>query len=239
MCRIAGFWDLTYRGSYDLERVAVSMRDTLTHGGPDDAGVYLEPENGLALTHRRLSIIDLSPLGHQPMEFDNLVIVYNGEVYNFAEIRRKLEAEGHTFSSNSDTEVVLKAFHRWGTDAVHMFRGMFAFAIYDRLNKKIILCRDRAGIKPLYYYFDGETFVFASQIKAIRKFKKSPINKLALSYFFEHGYIPREKAIFENVKKLLPGHYLTFNLESKKISIKRYWNIAEYFNINYLSLIHI
>ncbi|RMH01058.1 MAG: asparagine synthetase B, partial [Aquificota bacterium] len=132
MCRIAGFWDFNYKGEYSLEEVAINMRDSLAYGGPDDAGVYLEPMTGLALTHRRLSILDLSPAGHQPMEFENFVIIYNGEVYNFREIRQELEKEGYKFFSNSDTEVILKAFHRWSFEAVHRFRGMFAFALWDK-----------------------------------------------------------------------------------------------------------
>jgi asparagine synthase (glutamine-hydrolysing) len=230
MCRIAGFWDLTYRGNYDLERVAVSMRDTLTHGGPDDAGVYLEPENGLALTHRRLSIIDLSPLGHQPMEFDNLVIVYNGEVYNFTEIRRKLEAEGYTFSSNSDTEVVLKAFHRWGTDAVHMFRGMFAFAIWDKRERKLYLYRDRIGVKPLYFYYRDGTFMFASEIKAFHrhpKFRKK-LNEVSLALYLQYGYISGNYSIFKNTYKLPPGHFLTIDSKGN-IKTTKYWDIESIF----------
>ncbi len=136
MCRIVGFWDFNFNWQYNLEEVALSMRDSLSHGGPDYAGLYLEPKNGLALTHRRLSIIDLSPSGHQPMEFENLVIIYNGEVYNFREIREYLEKKGYRFFSNSDTEVILKAFHRWGVNSVHRFRGMFAFAIWDKTQEK-------------------------------------------------------------------------------------------------------
>ena len=112
MCRIAGFWDFNFKDQYNLEETAIRMRDSLSHGGPDDAGLYVDLYLGLALSHRRLSILDLSPLGHQPMEFENLVITYNGEVYNFQEIRKELEREGYSFVSNSDTEVILKAFHR-------------------------------------------------------------------------------------------------------------------------------
>jgi asparagine synthase (glutamine-hydrolysing) len=158
MCRIAGFWDFNYKGDYSLEEVAISMRDTLAYGGPDDAGIFIEPSYGLALTHRRLSILDLSSAGHQPMEFENFVITYNGEVYNFREIRQEFEKEGYKFFSNSDTEVILKAFHRWGFEAVHRFRGMFAFALWDKKNKKLILCRDRIGVKPLYYYNERWAF---------------------------------------------------------------------------------
>ena len=126
MCRIVGFLDLNYKQDYPMDKTILNMRDTLTHGGPDDAGVYLDKDIPLAFGHRRLSILDLSPLGRQPMEFENLVITYNGEVYNFKEIRQELEKEGYRFISNSDTEVILKAFHKWGMQAVQKFRGMFA-----------------------------------------------------------------------------------------------------------------
>ena len=139
MCRITGFLDLAYKGDYPIEKTLLQMRDTLIYGGPDDGGIYTEPQIGLALGHRRLSILDLSPLGHQPMEFENLVIIYNGEVYNYKEIRKELENLGYTFKSNTDTEVVLKAFHKWGINAVYKFRGMFAFAIWDKRNKKLPL----------------------------------------------------------------------------------------------------
>ena len=140
MCRIVGFWDFDYKGEYDIQEVTLHMRDTLAHGGPDDAGLFVSPNEALALGHRRLSILDLSPLGHQPMEFENFVIVYNGEVYNFMVIRKELERNGYSFLSNSDTEVILKAFHRWGIDCVHRFRGMWAFAIWDKEEKKLVLC---------------------------------------------------------------------------------------------------
>lgn len=153
MCRIVGFWDLNFKGDYDIEKTTVEMRDTLIHGGPDDAGVFVDVKNGLALGHRRLSILDLSPLGHQPMEFENLVVVYNGEIYNYLEIRKELEKYGYRFYSKSDTEVVLKAFHKWNFNCVHKFRGMWAFAILDKKEKRLILCRDRVGVKPLYWYF--------------------------------------------------------------------------------------
>jgi len=119
MCRIVGFWHFTYKGQYDLKKIIISMRDSMRYGGPDDAGLYIDKKMGLALGHRRLSIIDLSPAGHQPMEFNNLVIIYNGEVYNYLEIKRDLEKYGYNFESNTDTEVVLKAFHKWGNGIVN------------------------------------------------------------------------------------------------------------------------
>lgn len=230
MCRITGFWDFNYRGDYDLEKVALSMRDTLIHGGPDDAGLYVEPKRGLALAHRRLSILDLSPLGHQPMEFKNLVITYNGEIYNFKEIRAELEKEGYTFKSNSDTEVILKAFHRWGFDAVHKFRGMFAFAIWDKKEKNLILCRDRIGVKPLYWYYKDGLFMFASELKAFHKhpkFKKE-LDEKSLSLFLQYGYITSPYSIFKNTYKLEPGHFLVL-YENRKLEKIKYWDVKEHY----------
>lgn len=229
MCRIAGFWDFNYKGEYSLEEVAISMRDSLAYGGPDDAGVYLEPSYGLALTHRRLSILDLSPAGHQPMEFENFVITYNGEVYNFREIRQELEKEGYKFFSNSDTEVILKAFHRWGFEAVHRFRGMFAFALWDKKEKKLILCRDRIGVKPLYYYNKDGLFMFASELKAFHKHPKfqKELSPLALSLFLQYGYITSPYSIFEDTYKLEPGHFLIVDDKGKLLKFA-YWKVEDY-----------
>ena len=163
MCGIVGF---NYNNLEQLE----NMKTSIYHRGPDDNGSYVD--NMVSLGHVRLSILDLSSNAHQPMEFDNLVIVYNGEVYNFKEIRKNLEKEGYNFKSNSDTEVILKAYHKWGDKAVDKFRGMFAFCIYDKKKKRLKLFRDRVGVKPLYYYFDGDEFIFASEVRAIKKIKK-------------------------------------------------------------------
>jgi len=229
MCRITGFLDLTFKGNYNLTQTIISMRDTLIHGGPDDGGVYIEPIYGLTLAHRRLSILDLSPSGHQPMEFDNLVITYNGEVYNFKEIRKELEGLGYTFKSNTDSEVVLKAFHKWGIDAIHKFRGMFAFAVWDKKSKKLILVRDRIGVKPLYWYFKDGLFMFSSELKAFHKHPKfiKKLNLEALSLYLQYGYITAPYTIFENTYKLLPGHYLEIDLKGN-IKIEPYWEIENF-----------
>lgn len=219
MCRIAGFWDFGFNGQYSLENTIIKMRDALSHGGPDDAGVYIDKYFPLAFGHRRLAILDLSPLGHQPMEFESLVITYNGEVYNFREIRAELEKEGYKFVSNSDTEVILKAFHRWGFDAVHKFRGMFAFAIWDREKAELILCRDRMGVKPLYYYYKDGLFMFASELKAFHmhpKFEKE-LNPVGLSFYLRYGYIPAPYTIFENTFKLKPGHFLRIKQQRRNL----------------------
>jgi asparagine synthase (glutamine-hydrolysing) len=197
MYRIVGFIDFNFNNSYSLEETITLMRDTLIHGGPDDAGIFIDKDFPVALGHRRLSILDLSSLGHQPMEFENLVITYNGEVYNFKEIRKELEKEGYKFISNSDTEVILKAFHRWGFSAVHKFRGMFAFALWDKKDKKLILCRDRIGVKPLYYYYKNGLFMFVSELKAFHKFfnylfvvvYKLGITGICLGTFFAYTFL--------------------------------------------------
>ena len=236
MCRIAGFWDFGFRNNYNLEEVAIKMRDTLAYGGPDDAGLYVDKALGLALGHRRLSILDLSSLGHQPMEFENLVITYNGEVYNFREIRKELEREGYSFISNSDTEVVLKAFHRWKFDAVQVFRGMFAFAIWDKVRKKLILCRDRIGVKPLYYYYKDGLFIFASELKAFHLhpgFQKE-LEPKALALFLQYGYIASPYSIFKHTYKLEPGHFLILNSKGE-LFLEKYWDIKEHFKAKELS----
>jgi len=224
MCRITGFWDFTYKGDYPIEKILLQMRDTLIHGGPDDGGIYTEPQIGLALGHRRLSILDLSPLGHQLMEFENLVITYNGEVYNYKKIRKELENLGYTFKSNTDTEVVLKAFHKWGINAIHKFRGMFAFAIWDKRNKKLTLVRDRVGVKPLYWYYKDGLFMFASELKPFHKHPKfhKELDFEALTLYLQYGYITAPYSIFKYTYKLLPGHYLEIDHKGN-IKITPYW----------------
>ncbi len=230
MCRIVGFWHFTYRGQYDLEKIIVLMRDSMKYGGPDDAGLYIDKKMGLALGHRRLSIIDLSPAGHQPMKFNNLVIIYNGEVYNFKDVRDELRSKGYNFNSNSDTEVVLKAFHEWGLNAVQRFRGMFAFVVWDKKNKKLILCRDRIGVKPIYWYYKDNIFMFASELKAfhLHPLFKKELNEIGLSLFLQYGYIPSPYSIFKNVYKLKPGHFLIID-ENEKIKEFKYWDVEKFF----------
>ncbi|MDO8303471.1 MAG: hypothetical protein Q7T18_09535, partial [Sedimentisphaerales bacterium] len=160
MCGIAGF-------NYVDHTLAAKMTACLTHRGPDASGLLCE--GGVSLGHRRLSILDLSEKGAQPMRFEHLVIVYNGEIYNFKEVREELKALGHQFYSNCDTEVILHAYAVWGADCVNKFNGMWAFCIYDRKANMLFLSRDRYGVKPLYYFFDGDKFLFASELKAIRQ----------------------------------------------------------------------
>ena len=227
MCRITGFIDSRRGQNYDKKVVITAMRDALTYGGPDDAGLYLEGQ--LALGHRRLSVLDLSPAGHQPMEREGLVITFNGEVYNFMEVRRKLEREGFVFETGTDTEVILKAYRRWGPEMVQHFRGMFAFALWDKREQKLLLCRDRLGVKPLYWYEKNGLFLFASELKAFHEhpgFEKA-VNPEAVSLFLQQGYIPAPHSIFRQARKLEPGSFLELSLPDWSIRQWRYWGPAE------------
>src|SRR4030042_491086 len=165
MCGIVGIFNLN--GEPVSQVILRKMTDAIAHRGPEGEGFYIDSFVGLG--HRRLAIIDLSPAGHQPMatEDGNYIITYNGEVYNFQELRIELESLGHRFRSRTDTEVVLHAYAQWGVECVKRFNGMFAFAIWDRTRQELFLARDRYGIKPLYYTFVGPTFIFASEQKAI------------------------------------------------------------------------
>ncbi len=230
MCRIVGIWEFTSKGSGINSRI-IQMRDTLSHGGPDDAGTFVDSKAGVALGHRRLSILDLSEKGKQPMEFESLVITYNGEVYNYRDIKKELEACGYTFDSNTDTEVVLKAFHKWGKEAVHRFRGMFAFALWNKERKELLLCRDRVGVKPLFWYYKNGVFMFASELKAFFEYEDFAldIDRKAVAQLLQYGYITASKSIFSHVKKVKPGHFLTVS-SSGEIKEEKYWDVYEYLN---------
>lgn len=228
MCRITGFWDFNYDQTYPLEKTLQTMRDALQHGGPDSAGAYIDDQTALALGHRRLSILDLSAAGHQPMFWKDWVIVFNGEVYNFMDVRQKLELEGNKFETQTDTEVILKAFKAWGKEMVHHFRGFFAFAIYNRQTQKLTLCRDRVGVKPLFWYWKDGLFLFASELKAFHehpKFDKT-INPEAVSLYLQQGYIQYPYCIFQYAHKLSAGAYLELDT-NQAIEISKYWDVQE------------
>jgi asparagine synthase (glutamine-hydrolysing) len=190
------------------------MCDTLTHRGPDSSGVWIDEAAGIALGHRRLSILDLSEFGHQPMisHSGRYIIILNGEIYNFKSIRSEMENLGHVFKGNSDTEVVLFAIEQWGFDAaLSRFNGMFAFALWDRQDRVLRLARDRLGEKPLYYGWAGKSFIFASELKALREHPdfNSEVNRQALALYLRHAYIPAPYSIYTGIYKLLPGAVLT------------------------------
>jgi asparagine synthase (glutamine-hydrolysing) len=228
MCGITGFIDFN---GHTREPVLHSMTDALYHRGPDDGGYfYIHHENQvIGLGHRRLSILDLSANGHQPMMFNNLTITYNGEIYNFNEIRTKLEEKGYRFDSNTDTEVILKAYHCWGIKMLNRFNGMFAFALYDNETQRLTLVRDRAGVKPLYYYFKGGLFLFASELKSFHQHPQfcKELNNDGLALFLQYGYILQPHTIYRNCYKLKGGHYLTLDLKNQNIVDIPYWDVMD------------
>jgi len=231
MCGIAGFIDFNKNSSLDILQ---NMTDVLHHRGPDDSGYWIDSQDNyeVGFGHRRLSILDLTLHGHQPMRYEDIDIVYNGEVYNFEEIKKELEGYGYSFDSHSDTEVILKAYHKWGLDAAHKFNGMFAIAIYDKKISKLFLLRDRSGIKPLFWYYENDLLIFASELKSLHKHpsfnKKIDIDSLSL--FLQFQYIPEPYTIFNSTHKLRAGHILDIDLKSKKVQELEYWNVLDHYN---------
>jgi asparagine synthase (glutamine-hydrolysing) len=228
MCGFVGFLSLDQYAS--LSRDLSAACDVLRHRGPDDAGQHLGPENGLGLGHRRLSILDLSASGHQPMSADEgrLHIVYNGEVYNFIRLRRQLASRGYSFRSNSDTEVILRAYQEWGLNCFEKLEGMFALAIWDDRQRQLVLARDRIGVKPLYYYHKKNTLLFASELKALMRFDDFPrmVDDAALSLYLHYQYVPAPRTIFQDTHKLLPGHYLVSRAGAT--AVHAYWSAPDY-----------
>jgi asparagine synthase (glutamine-hydrolysing) len=209
------------------------MTETLRHRGPDDHGEEIIRNDNvqIAFGHSRLSIIDLSPLGHQPMHYENLSIVFNGEIYNYKEIKQKLTVLGHTFVSTSDTEVILHSFKQWGCECVKEFIGIFAFVIYENNTNKIYMFRDRVGAKPLYWYRNETTFMFASELKSFHKhplFKKE-IDFPALNLYMQYFCVPSPYCIFKNARKLNAGSYIILNIEDKQYKEIRYWNVKDFY----------
>ena len=227
MCGITGVINLN---GMPVSRAAIrAMTDVIAHRGPDGEGHYVD--GNVALGHRRLAIIDLSPAGSQPMttEDGSLIIVYNGEVYNFLELRPQLQARGYRFHSNTDTEVVLYAYREWGAECVHRFNGMFAFAIWDAQKGELFLARDRYGIKPLYYYWDGQHFVFGSEIKAILAYRavQAQVCYEALSEYFTFQNIFTDLTLFEGIRLLPAGCMLTVGrYMGTRPQKRRYWDFS-------------
>ncbi|MET0012468.1 MAG: XrtA/PEP-CTERM system amidotransferase [Sedimenticola sp.] len=226
MCGIVGIFNLT--GSNAINRDLLHrINETQYHRGPDEGGIHIEP--GIGLAHRRLSIIDLSS-GQQPLfnEDGSVVVTYNGEIYNFKELMRELKDLGHVFKTHCDTEVIVHAWEQWGESCVKRFRGMFAFAIWDRNKKILFLARDRLGIKPLYYTrLENDQFVFSSELKAIQLHPalKDEYDPYAIEEYFAFGYIPDPRTIFKNVKKLPPGHTLTLQFGHALPEPVEYWDV--------------
>ena len=226
MCGIAGF--LAPDAVATMQQIVETMADSLAHRGPDDAGVWLDAEPGIALAHRRLAILDLSPAGHQPMlsRCGRFVLVFNGEIYNHPELRRELEPP---WRGHSDTETLLAAFAAWGVAAtLKRCVGMFALALWDRQRRELILARDRMGEKPLYYGWQNGVFLFASELKALRRHPafKGEIDRSALAMYLRHNYVPAPHSIFQGVAKLPPGCMLTVStLAPATLEPIPYWSV--------------
>lgn len=220
MCGICGF-------NFEDRELLKEMANAIRHRGPNAVGYF--SDKNVSLGSRRLSIIDLSKAGNQPMfnEDGSIALVYNGEIFNFKEIRERLIKNGHDFNSNTDSEVIVHAYEEYGVDCLSYFNGFWGFALYDAKKHLLFLSRDRLGLKPLYYYYDGSKLVFASEIKAIIKDKtiKKTLNLDALSCFLTYRYIPSDLTIFNNIKKLKPAHYALLEIKTGKLKTKRYWDI--------------
>jgi asparagine synthase (glutamine-hydrolysing) len=237
MCGIAGFIDFKSNSS---EKTLENMVASLHHRGPNDSGskIFIEKNCRIGFGQTRLSIIDLTSAGHQPMFYKNYVIVFNGEIYNYKEIRKELEKFGHVFKTQTDTEVILHSFKEWGIDCVNKLIGMFAFVIYDSESKKIIAVRDRAGVKPLYYYYKNGLFLFGSELKAlmIHENYEKEIDANVLPNYFNYGYIAAPYTIFKHTRKLLPGYLMILDIENENINTKSYWNLKNYYTKPKLSI---
>ncbi|MCP5143942.1 MAG: asparagine synthase (glutamine-hydrolyzing) [Gammaproteobacteria bacterium] len=232
MCGIAGFLSPDFFNEHGRAEVIVSaMRDSIRYRGPDDAGSWVDEDAHVALGHRRLSILDLSPAGHQPMVSADgrLVIAYNGEIYNHAELRAELIAGGYQPRSTSDTEVILEYFARHGiTATLARLHGMFAIALWDRETRELTLIRDRLGIKPLYWSLQGRLFSFASELKALRNHPgfRPRLNRDAVATFLRHGYITGPHSIYQDTFKLEPGTLLRYR-SGGTVLVERYWDLAD------------
>lgn len=229
MCGVAGiFFARPSLGKSELTTLAREMADALYSRGPDDGGAWADEACGIALSHRRLAIIDLSPEGHQPMvsASGRYIVTFNGEIYNYRELRAQLD---YPWRGQSDTEVLLAAIEAWGIErALDAFNGMFAFAVWDRQEQTLTLARDRMGEKPMYYGWVGDAFVFASEMKAFRRLPGWPptINRDALNLLMRISYIPSPHCIYHGISKLRPGHYLTIRAGQKELNPSPFWSFA-------------
>jgi len=229
MCGVIGLVSKTY---IEDRRWLIAGSKIISHRGPDDVGEWWSADGCVGLGHRRLSIIDLSETGHQPMsDLSGMFwIVFNGEIYNYRELRDELTANGIVFQSKSDTEVILAAYKEWGTECLSRLNGMFVFAIYDKHRRRLFIGRDRVGEKPLYFSHSNGALRFASEIKAflVDPIRYKTIDKEALDCFLAMGYVPGERCILQDVNKLLPAHALSFDVNTGFLKKWRYWDIPEY-----------
>jgi asparagine synthase (glutamine-hydrolysing) len=227
VCGITGFWDfrkLATKADLSL------MTDTLAHRGPDDAGLFFDFTLGLGLGHRRLAIIDLSSQARQPMGNDSgsIWLTFNGEIYNYRELREELISKGHQFRTNSDTEVIVRSYEQCGIQCISRFRGMFAFVLWDVTRNKLFLVRDRLGVKPLYYFWDGYLLLFASELKALEAYHgfKRDLDPESLALYLRLGYVPSPRCIYANTFKVRPGCYIEASADSS-LSEVCYWDLFE------------
>jgi asparagine synthase (glutamine-hydrolysing) len=208
------------------------MRDTMSHRGPDDSGLWYSADRSVGFGHRRLAVIDLSDGGHQPMAdaSGRVHITFNGEIYNFQELRGELEGLGHSFHTASDTEVVLEAYKEWGEDFIRRLVGMFAFGLYDEDERCLILARDRAGEKPLFVWEDAGRLVFTSELKGLFALPEFPrrLNLTALQHYLAFAYVPQDLCLVEGVRKLLPGCTLRFDVDNGSVRTRRYWELPRF-----------
>lgn len=225
MCGICGVLSLS--GEPVALNLITKMNSAISHRGPDGEGTWVNDQVGLG--HRRLAIVDLSPSGHQPMsnETGDVLITYNGELYNHPQLRVELEALGHRYHSRSDAETIIHAYEEWGIACLNRFNGMFAFAIWDERHKQLFLARDRFGVKPLYYYYDGKKFIFGSEIKAILAYPglSRSVCLSALNEYFTFQNVLTDLTLFEGVKILAPGHFMLLSLKQSPVpDIHQYWD---------------
>src|SRR6266852_910961 len=224
MCGICGILHFDHARDVDPTTLE-AMNQRMVHRGPDDAGIYLSRNVGLGV--RRLSIIDLAS-GHQPVcnEDASIWLVFNGEIYNHAELRHQLVACGHRYRSQTDTETIVHLYEDYGRECVRYLRGMFSFALWDRPRRRLFAARDRIGIKPFYYWSDRETFLFASEIKSLLRYPtaRPELNRNALPEYLAFGYLSAVDTLFRGIQKLLPGHTLEIN-ESGAMKIEPYWDL--------------
>lgn len=235
MCGITGFIDRT--GNHqdkDGRKIIQKMTDTLYHRGPDGGSTEILDLQTIqiGLGHRRLAIIDLTDHGKQPMMFQDLWITFNGEIYNYQEIKKELTNLGHTFTGNSDTEMILHAFTEWGEKCLDRFIGMFAFVIINIREQKVFAARDRAGVKPFFYYHKNGLFLYASELKAFHEhpgFSKV-IDPSAVAAFMQYGNVPTPHCIFTDCLKLKPGHFLKYDIKNDRVETTQYWNLYDCYN---------
>lgn len=226
MCGIAGK-AIFGRGAIEPHELE-AMGEAINHRGPDDKGIYLSSDRKVGLSFRRLSIIDLSKAGNQPMSYaGRYQIIFNGEIYNYLQLRQQLEKLGYRFRSRTDTETILALYDRYGKSMLGKLRGMFAFAIYDEKKKTLFLARDRVGKKPLKYYFDSQVFLFASELKAIltqREYKRQ-VDETAIHHYLTYQYVPTPKTGFRGISKLEAAHWLEIDCKSGRLTKQRYWRL--------------